>query len=603
MLGLKFCITKSPNFNLVKKCVQEAIRKISWKVFFLTNPTGKQDSNFLIKCKKDFRNISNKKLKNCPITNEIFDTKLLEKNFFNFCSKFKFEDGKIFNELIADFQFFCSQNNIMIIEADKNAGICIVNKTDYDNEVLRQLSDISTYYPSTSTAFKLAMLEFNDKANIFYKKLPESYNLKPLKFTVEEPAKFYILPKVHKSFDTFPKGRPISSTFRKSNKYVSKLLDNVLRPCMYEISDLLIDTQHFLLLLDNVNLDPTKTYHLITVDVEALYPSLQINDCKKHCSESYLRNVHNSTLPFSLNKREILDLIGLSLDYNFVAYDNQMFYQHKGIEMGNSASVSVANITVFHEISTIFKREEIVFYKRFLDDIFLILDSTDIMNVNDWINNVIKHRYLKFTFESSSSGVNFLDVNVKLGNGNVINTELFSKPMSKHVYLHSNSDHPSHLKNSLFYSQGLRVIRLCSRFSTRLTHIISIYKKFVDRGYDQSILHNTFLTLIMKDRFSTLKPKKDFLIRYLHEQNRNILEKYNITSNICTTSNFSEKNPNVYVIFPFYKCINKYKVKIMECIKSNIQNNCTDDLKVVLESIVINVVFSRTKNVKELLKF
>ncbi len=71
----------------------------------------------------------------------------------------------------------------------------------------------------------------------------------------------------------------------------------------------------------------------MTVDVEALYPSLIISDCKKHCTDAYLRyNENNTSESISLDKKGILDLLGLSLDYNYVAYNNQMYFQHKGIE-------------------------------------------------------------------------------------------------------------------------------------------------------------------------------------------------------------------------------------------------------------------------------
>ncbi len=126
---------------------------------------------------------------------------------------------------------------------------------------MKPLNDINTYYPSTNTSFELAMIISHNKASIFYKTLPPTYNLKSLKFDHEKPANFYILPKVHKPYNIFLKGRPISSTFKKSNKHVSKLLDKVLRPCLYEISDLLIDTQHFLLLLNDIKLDQTKKYY------------------------------------------------------------------------------------------------------------------------------------------------------------------------------------------------------------------------------------------------------------------------------------------------------------------------------------------------------
>ena len=70
------------------------------------------------------------------------------------------------------------------------------------------------------------------------------------------------------------------------------------------------------------------------------------------------------------------------------------------------------------------------------------------------------HSNLKFTYETSSCTVNFLDLNVSLRNG-ALHTDLYIKPTDGHQYLHYQSSHPLHIKNSIPYSQALRVSRIC----------------------------------------------------------------------------------------------------------------------------------------------
>lgn len=83
------------------------------------------------------------------------------------------------------------------------------------------------------------------------------------------------------------------------------------------------------------------------------------------------------------------------MDYNYVAYNNRMFYQDKRIEIGNSASVSVANITMFHEISAINGKKNLFFVNGFLVTLFyFIWHFTDIKDVYKRLNDVIKHRTL-----------------------------------------------------------------------------------------------------------------------------------------------------------------------------------------------------------------
>lgn len=599
MLGLKCCINTNPNIRFLKKCLREAIRKLSWRVYFKRNPSNNKMSDFVINCQKDFRMLNKVKGKQCPIQDELFNVKSLTKQFDIYCSKFRAKDAQIFTNLVQDFNTFCRINNVMITEADKNAGICIVNVNDYHNEALRQLNDLSTYHPSTRTAFELDMIKFNDHLSIFEKKLPTNYRMKSVRFHVNNPAKFYILPKIHKPYETFPKGRPISSTFKKNNKYVSRLLDQVLRPSLMEIGDLLIDTQHFLLELETIQLDPSRKYHLASVDVEALYPSLNIRECKRHCAEAYLRSRDQDSI-LNLNQQDILDL-SLSLDYSYVAYQDQLFYQHRGIEMGNASSVSVANIAVFQETNKMFiNRPELIMRKRFLDDIFLIIDSTDISDINAWLCNILKHTYLKFTFDVSDVSVNFLDVTVSLCTNNVISTNLYVKPVSKHQYLHPSSNHPPKLKESLFFSQGLRVIRICSDKQVRINHLQSMFEKFFTRGFDKKTLENTLKNLQHVDRASVLRPKKNFLISYLHRQNSSILDKYGITKieNVRNTAT----TESTYAVFPFYSCVPKFSQTVGDMIVNNLRTYCSDLYKENITDVNVKVVFSRISNLKELLK-
>lgn len=99
---------------------------------------------------------------------------------------------------------FCLENNVIIVEADKNAGICLVNKSDYYEEVFRQLNDLHSYFPTTKSHFELKMIEFRDKVNVFDKNMPEKFKLRTFLVKENKPANFYILPKIHKKFDKFP---------------------------------------------------------------------------------------------------------------------------------------------------------------------------------------------------------------------------------------------------------------------------------------------------------------------------------------------------------------------------------------------------------------
>ena len=68
---------------------------------------------------------------------------------------------------------------------------------------------------------------------------------------------------------------------------------------------------------------------------------------------------------------------------------------------------------------------------------------------------------LQFTYESSRKRVAFLDLNVSLENGSVT-ADLHTKSTNCHQFLHCSSSHPDHIKNSIIYSEILRLINICT---------------------------------------------------------------------------------------------------------------------------------------------
>ena len=96
---------------------------------------------------------------------------------------------------------------------------------------------------------------------------------------------------------------------------------------------------------------------------------------------------------------------------------------------------------------------------------------------------------MKFTYETSSDTVNFLDLNVSLRNG-AIHTDLYIKPTDSHHYLHYQYSHPLYTKTSIPYSQALRVNRICSSEKDFKTHVSHMEEWFLARGYSKIVVNN-----------------------------------------------------------------------------------------------------------------
>ena len=98
---------------------------------------------------------------------------------------------------------------------------------------------------------------------------------------------------------------------------------------------------------------------------------------------------------------------------------------------------------------------------RYIDNIFFIW-THGTQELDSFLNELDKfHPNLIFTYETSKERVNFLDLNVSLRNV-AISTDLYIKPIDGEQYLHYNSSHPAHIKNSIPYSQAIRLSRIFS---------------------------------------------------------------------------------------------------------------------------------------------
>ena len=103
-------------------------------------------------------------------------------------------------------------------------------------------------------------------------------------------------------------------------------------------------------------------------------------------------------------------------------------------------------------------------YRRYIDDCVGSTSSTR-EELNQFITAVNSfHPALKYTWEISDTSLAFLDIKVSV-EGNGLCTSVHYKPTDSHSCLLYSSSHPSHVKNSIPYSQFLRLVVTCSEDS------------------------------------------------------------------------------------------------------------------------------------------
>ena len=91
------------------------------------------------------------------------------------------------------------------------------------------------------------------------------------------------------------------------------------------------------------------------------------------------------------------------------------------------------------------------------------------------------HPTIKFTAEYSKEEVDFLDINIKLIDGE-LKTDLFVKPTDTHQFFLPNL---VTVKKELPYSQALRLNRICSDNEDFDKHCNDLGKWLMERGHNE----------------------------------------------------------------------------------------------------------------------
>ena len=126
-------------------------------------------------------------------------------------------------------------------------------------------------------------------------------------------------------------------------------------------------------------------------------------------------------------------------------------------------------------------------FKRFIDDCLGITTCSrqELQRFIDYANTF--HPSIQFTSEISDSSLSFLDIKISIQSTSPsLHTTVYYKPTDAHSYLLFSSSHPPAMKESIPYSQFLRLRRLCSSSEDYAKEAAAMTTFFSSRGYPQA---------------------------------------------------------------------------------------------------------------------
>ena len=163
--------------------------------------------------------------------------------------------------------------------------------------------------------------------------------------------------------------------------------------------------------------------------------------------------LHGNTIPPGAPSPHTIETILKNKNLSFM---DKHFLQLVRTAMGNAPPY--ANLFMSRHKETIQEAFiwAIPFWKRFIDDIFLIFLGTakQLQSMKDFMNKL--HLTIKFTSEHSIQEISFLDMQIHIGVDRKLSTILYRKPTDCAALLPFHSKHSLKRKGSLVFSQALR---------------------------------------------------------------------------------------------------------------------------------------------------
>ena len=400
MLGLEFAIPiKKLNYFRYYLCFEKMAKKLQSEPIYDGNNTLSFDT-MITGCK--------------TIAQKYFSQFRPEKN-----PVFNKKHFKILKNLVND-------KSIRITSPDKGRGIVILNAHDYHDKLDTILLDTAKFSPCSENDEKLVQrLEL--KLNTFLRKIKSQNIISEMQYKQLYASGSYVgdmygLAKVHKVNVPL---RPIVSTYKTHNydlgKFIAPMISHLAK------NDYVLKNS-YQFANEVSGIKNAENFHMSSFDIESLYTNVPVSETIDIILKKiFLDNVQTH---FGFNRIEFQKLLNLALQDSYFRFNGRIFKQLEGLSMGAPLSPIIANIFLCDLEEKALQQCEARlrphYYRRYLDDTFILFDSSDqSVSFFDFFNGI--HPNIKFTCENESDHkLSFLDLNISKNENNFV-TSIFRK--------------------------------------------------------------------------------------------------------------------------------------------------------------------------------
>jgi hypothetical protein len=383
-------------------------------------------------------------------------------------------------------QVLKNNKHLVIKPTDKNLGPAIMDSASYVQQILKEhlltkdyrrlsateaksrMDQVKTYLKSliTDNQYNLSKAEL-----LYFQRSLQSYHRIPI---------FYGLPKIHKSPVTL---RPVVSGTNSLLAIFSNWLDYKMKELLPFVKSYVKNS--FEVINDLKDLKIPKDALLFSADATSMYTNI---DTKTGVTSiQNLIQTHKDKLPPNFPINLILETLTIVMENNVFSFADTFWLQLSGTAMGTPTACAYAMLSYGHHENTEILEEfqpNLLYYKRYIDDIFGIWLPPKTHKINTW--NRFKEKLnswgnLEWIIQEPSNRTQFLDLNIRIQDSSIL-TETYQKPMNLYLYIPPFSAHPPSCFKGLITGE-LRRYWLQNNPINFQNILMKFIQRLVDRGH------------------------------------------------------------------------------------------------------------------------
>jgi len=238
-------------------------------------------------------------------------------------------------------------------------------------------------------------------------------------------------------------------------------------------------------------------------------------------------DLHRNDIPEDFPRELVLKGIKRLMENNVFTFGDRFFLQLNGTAMGTNVACMYATIYYsYHEETQLIHLPSIKFYRRLIDDAFIIFDDTKGTfqelknNMNDFGPT---EKRLNWSTEEPADEINFLDLTIKIQNDGTITTKTFQKAMNLYLYRTPDSCQPGNILYSFVYGLIHRYYWQNSNERDFLHVVEALLQRMLERGHILNNINKIFINAVNKVKTSSMPNPRPGTPTEQTETNRNLL--------------------------------------------------------------------------------